>query len=166
VLLQPARCTAGEWDTRKCLHPNGIGTGLNYGMGTDADHDKNDPQMAYPAATILSKAGVKVGLSFVEDNFFRGLMWEAAWVYGQTQDANRALKNMSMTLSSSDALGMVTWNVGDLMGLPPSTARIEIGKPASFIMYGDSNHPIENEMYAKVTLIADSGKLQCHPIQD
>ncbi len=60
VILRPPRCTPGSWATRRCLVP-----------GT------------FPSAVeILRRAGVNVALANVEDNFIRGLIFEAGNFFG------------------------------------------------------------------------------------
>ena len=163
VLLRPARCTPGSWETRRCLLPNNIGQGLDFELSTGTTSPKLDEVM-FPAAHILMKAGVKVGVSFSEDNFARGLIWEAGWVFQDAKSAARALKQQGM--SAKEALGMITWNVADMFGI--KAGRLVEGELANVLVY--NSDPIEGahglgSLHSRLEMIVDGTTVRCHPRQ-
>ncbi|KAJ3300401.1 hypothetical protein HK104_000915 [Borealophlyctis nickersoniae] len=107
VILAPARCTPGTWETRLCRVP---------GHPTPS------------SISILHHAGVKVGLSIRENGNARNLMWEAGWAFADAiQDG---------LIEEKDAIGFVTWNVADAFELGnQGVGRIRVGGKAAFLGY-------------------------------
>ncbi|KAG0230274.1 hypothetical protein BGW42_001072 [Actinomortierella wolfii] len=90
---------------------------------------------------VLLKAGVKVGLSMAESEDVRRLSWEAGW----------ALSDLG--ISEKEAVGLVSWNLAELVGLPTG--------PSGLVLY--TGNPFE--FGAKVGAILGGGKtgIQCNP---
>jgi hypothetical protein len=128
VLLNPSRCTPSSWEHQRCRIPS----------------------TAPSAVSILREAGVKVGLSVPEDNFQRGLLWEAGWA--RVDDPK---------MNISESIGLVTWNIADMYNLPDGTGRILPNTPARFILY--SGEP--GKLSSMPKLIIDSTRNIVNPEQ-
>ncbi|KAJ3078292.1 hypothetical protein HK102_004600 [Quaeritorhiza haematococci] len=178
VILRPARCTPGIWETRRCILP---GTGAilgndNTAIFSSANSDSTTRVGDFPsvlsATEILHQAGVPVGLTPLEDNFVRGLLWEAGWAYADSQHVSsiaRTLKSISehdQGLTKSEAIGLITWNVAGAMGIDAEKAeyagRIQIGKWAGLVAY--LGCPLE--FGARIQLVSDGRRVLVHPVQD
>ena len=127
VILNPSRCMPGPWNQQRCIVPYSSPSSIE----------------------ILAKAGVSVGLSFTEDNFQRGLIWEAGWAKADAPD-----------LSVEDVIGMVSWNMADAYQLK-DIGKIQNKKRASFILY--SGEP--GQLSSHILLIVDGVDIQCNPQQ-
>lgn len=128
VIAMP-RCTLGPWESQRCLVPS-----------------------SYPSALqLLKRAGVNVGLAFGEDNFQRGLIWEAGW----------ALADAPLDLSVQDVVGMVTWNIASAYGLDKDVGRIREGAKAGFVVYGGT----PGELSSKPLMVVDGSWTTCNPSQ-
>ncbi|KAF9979040.1 hypothetical protein BGZ73_007142 [Actinomortierella ambigua] len=121
VILRPYLCTPVMWQAQQCLPgaPLSKDTGLS----------------------VLLKAGVKVGLSAVEQEDVRQLPWVAGW----------ALSDLGLT--EKEALGLVSWNLAELVDLPTGANGLVLYTGSPF-KYG-----------AKVGAILGGGKagIQCNP---
>ena len=123
----------------------------------------------FPAAHILKKQGVKVGLGFAEDNFARGLVWEAGWVYATSssifQSNNLTEKDR---LVSHEALGMVTWDMAEITGMKGLAGEIRVNEPARYLVYNAD--PIQGMhqlggLASHLQMIMDEDHVVCHPKQ-
>ena len=101
-------------------------------------------------------------MSVDEDNFIRGLRFEAAWKYAET------LGRESSELSRHEAIGLITWNVADAFMLNQnvsvtenSMGRVKIGKRASFIVL--NGDPLS--LKSKIQVFVDGKKSLCRPTQ-
>ena len=129
VILSPTRCTFGPWESQRCLVPS-----------------------SYPTAIqLLKKANVTVGLAMAEDNFQRGLIWEAGW----------ALADAPLELTVQDVVGMVTWNIAKAYGLDKDSGRVHVGTRADFVLYGGT----PGELSSKPLMIVDGAWTTCNPSQ-
>ena len=91
-----------------------------------------------------------MGLSVAEDNFQRGLLWEAGWVHADSPE-----------LSVQEMLGMVSWNVADLYGLADGVGRIVAGTRANLVLH--SGEP--GQLSSRLMMIVDGSKAECDPKQ-
>ncbi|KAG0036351.1 hypothetical protein BGZ82_004349 [Podila clonocystis] len=89
----------------------------------------------------LHKAGVKVGLAAFEGEEVRQLSWIAGWA------------RSDLGLTEKEAVGLVSWNLADIVGLPNA--------PSGLVVY--NGDPFE--FGAKVSAIVGGGKtgIQCNP---
>lgn len=89
----------------------------------------------------LHKAGVKVGLAALEGEDVRQLSWIAGWA------------RSDLGLNEKEAVGLVSWNLADIVGLSNA--------PAGLVIY--NGDPFE--FGAKVSAIVGGGKtgIQCNP---
>ncbi|KAI8904734.1 hypothetical protein EDD86DRAFT_212675 [Gorgonomyces haynaldii] len=122
VILKPARCTPNDWFTQRCKVTASKPTALE----------------------ILQGEGVNVGLSVLEDNFIRGLIWEAGW---QIEDAYEDLSEFE---KAKKAVALVTWNVANAYGIP-ERASLRVGDKANFVVYSGRPGSLE----ARVVLVVD-----------
>ncbi|KAJ3036750.1 hypothetical protein HDV00_002412 [Rhizophlyctis rosea] len=105
VILSPARCVPGTWETRRCR-----------------------VQWSTPSSVrILREAGVKVGLSVSEIGYARGLRWEAGWA---REDANYGEKRE--VVSVHEAIAFVPWPVAEGVG-GGMVGWVKAGGRASFV---------------------------------
>ena len=93
---------------------------------------------------------MRVGLAVPEDNFQRGLLWEAGWA---------RVDDPKMTVSES--IGLVTWNIADMYSLPYGTGRIVVNTTAQFILH--SGEPGTLSSIPK--LIVDRTRIDSRPVQ-
>lgn len=128
MLLNPSRCTPSSWEHQRCRIPSTIPS----------------------TVSILREAGVKVGLSVPEDNYQRGLLWEAGWA---------RVDDPKMTISES--IGLVSWNIADMYNLPHGTGRIIVNTTARFILH--SGEP--GSLSSMPKLIIDSTRNDARPEQ-
>ncbi|KAF9110782.1 hypothetical protein BGX27_005894 [Mortierella sp. AM989] len=91
--------------------------------------------------SILHKAGVKVGLAAHEPEDVRQLSWIAGWA------------KSDLGISEKEAVGLVSWNLAEIVGLPTN--------PSGLVIY--NGDPFE--FGAKVSAIVGGGKagIQCNP---
>jgi hypothetical protein len=91
--------------------------------------------------SILYKAGVKVGLAAHEPEDVRQLSWIAGWA------------RSDMNITEKEAVGLVSWNLAEIVGLPIN--------PSGLVIY--NGDPFE--FGAKVSAIVGGGKsgIQCNP---
>ncbi|KAF9083413.1 hypothetical protein BGX23_011504 [Mortierella sp. AD031] len=91
--------------------------------------------------SVLYKAGVKVGLAAHEPEDVRQLSWIAAWA------------RSDLNISEKEAVGLVSWNLAEIVGLPTG--------PSGLVIY--NGNPFE--FGAKVSAIVGGGKtgIQCNP---
>jgi hypothetical protein len=108
------------------------------------------PSTKPSTVSILREAGVKIGLSVPEDNFQRGLLWEAGWA--RVDDPK---------MSISESIGLVSWNIADMYDLPYGTGRIIANTPARFVLH--SGEP--GSLSSKPKLIIDSTRNDANPEQ-
>ncbi|TPX55745.1 hypothetical protein PhCBS80983_g05069 [Powellomyces hirtus] len=155
VILSPARCTPGTYETRRCILP---------GQGEKSRID------------ILREAGVKVALAVELPGDTRDLMWEAGWALADSHSSSLSHAQGNNTTrkpsppTESDAVGWVTWDVADalkearrqpLYPQLPDDGRITVGRPASFVVYDGS--PVV--FGTRILLTADREKVTCKPEQ-
>ncbi|GJJ68433.1 hypothetical protein EMPS_00779 [Entomortierella parvispora] len=91
--------------------------------------------------SVLYKAGVKVGLAAHEPEDVRQLSWIAGWA------------RSDLGISEKEAVGLVSWNLAEIVGLPTG--------PTGLVIY--NGDPFE--FGAKVSVIVGGGKsgIQCNP---
>ncbi|KAF9906005.1 hypothetical protein BX616_000828 [Lobosporangium transversale] len=91
--------------------------------------------------SILYKAGVKVGLAAHEPEDVRQLSWIAGWA------------RSDLGLKEKDAVGLVSWNLAEIVGLPTNSSGL--------VLY--NGNPFE--FGAKISAIIGGGKsgIQCNP---
>ncbi|KAF9190539.1 hypothetical protein BGZ51_008477 [Haplosporangium sp. Z 767] len=91
--------------------------------------------------SVLYKAGVKVGLAAFESEDVRQLSWIAGWA------------RSDLNISEKEAVGLVSWNLADIVGLPTG--------PTGLVVY--NGNPFE--FGAKVAALVGGGKtgIQCNP---
>ncbi|KAK3806525.1 MAG: hypothetical protein J3R72DRAFT_108273 [Linnemannia gamsii] len=91
--------------------------------------------------SVLHKAGVKVGLAAHEPEDVRQLSWIAAWA------------RSDLNITEKEAVGLVSWNLAEIVGLPTG--------PSGLVIY--NGNPFE--FGAKVSAIVGGGKtgIQCNP---
>ena len=112
-MIYPARCTPKNWENLHCRLPS-----------------------EYPSTIeLLRRAGVTIGLGTNEDSSVRGLMFEAAWQYADSNDPSAS--KIESKMSESEAIGLVTWNVADILGIDKkiSAGRIKIGMVPRLVGY-------------------------------
>jgi hypothetical protein len=125
VILSPARCTPSGWFDQDCLV-----SGKN-------------PSSYY----LLEKAGVNVGLSVKEDNFIRGLIWEAGWQVADLPD----YESFSDFEIAQKSAALVTWNVAKAFGIQDKVGSIRIGTKPNFVVYND----VPGTLSARTVLVVD-----------
>ncbi|KAF8971311.1 hypothetical protein BGZ46_010308 [Entomortierella lignicola] len=91
--------------------------------------------------SVLHKAGVKVGLAAHEPEDVRQLAWIAGWA------------KSDLGITEKEAVGLVSWNLAEIVGLPTS--------PSGLVIY--NGEPFE--FGAKISAIIGGGKtgVQCNP---
>ncbi|KAF9920078.1 hypothetical protein FBU30_010136 [Linnemannia zychae] len=91
--------------------------------------------------TALYKAGVRVGLAAHEAEDVRQLSWIAAWA------------RSDLNLTEKEAVGLVSWNLAEIVGLPTG--------PTGLVIYNGSPF----EFGAKISAVVGGGKtgIQCNP---
>ncbi|KAJ3013773.1 hypothetical protein HKX48_005520 [Thoreauomyces humboldtii] len=147
VILSPARCTPGNFESLGCIVPGGSGK-------TRLD--------------LLTEAGVNTSIAVTIPGDTRQLMWEAGWAL-----ADSKLDYGSPDLAEREAIGWVTWNAADAVRLkvsvndneePPTAkgGRIIVGTPALFVVYDGS--PVH--FGTNILLTADGDQVNCRPQQD
>ncbi|RUS35081.1 hypothetical protein BC938DRAFT_476063 [Jimgerdemannia flammicorona] len=150
VILRPARCTPRTWFSQHCL----VGP----------------PISPVTALDVLVRKGVLVGLASldVDDGYVRNLVWDAG---GSSHHAKlRFLIQLvtgwnlatNPTLTETDAVGLVSWNIAKMFGLR-DTGRIEEGSLAELVAY--NGNPFQ--MGTKVQLVVGGGRkgITCFPQQ-
>jgi hypothetical protein len=125
VILNPSRCTPSNWFNQACLV-----TGSN------------------PSALHkLQTAGLNVGISVKEDNFIRGLIWEAGW---QIADLPGYTTFTDFEIAQRTA-ALVTWNIAKAFGIEDLVGTIKTGQKPNFVVYSD----VPGTLSAKVLLVVD-----------
>ncbi|KAK3822422.1 MAG: hypothetical protein JOS17DRAFT_753523 [Linnemannia elongata] len=91
--------------------------------------------------SVLYKAGVNVGLAAHEPEDVRQLSWIAAWA------------RSDLNITEKEAVGLVSWNLAKIVGLPTG--------PSGLVIY--NGNPFE--FGAKVSAVVGGGKtgIQCNP---
>lgn len=91
--------------------------------------------------SVLYNAGVKVGLAAEEPEDVRQLSWLAGWA------------KSDLGLDEKQAIGLVSWNLAELVGLPPNPSGLVIFNGDPF------------EFGAKIAVLIGGGKsgIQCNP---
>ncbi|KAF8936533.1 hypothetical protein EDD21DRAFT_425833 [Dissophora ornata] len=91
--------------------------------------------------SVLYKAGVTVGLAAAEFEDVRQMPWIAAWA------------RSDLDISEKEAVGLLSWNLAEIMDLPTG--------PSGLVIYNGSPF----EFGAKVSAIVGGGKsgIQCNP---
>ncbi|KAI1291569.1 hypothetical protein EDD11_008850 [Mortierella claussenii] len=91
--------------------------------------------------SVLYKAGVRVGLAAHEPEDVRQLSWIAGWA------------KSDLNISEKDAVGLVSWSLAEIIGLPAN--------PSGLVIY--NGNPFE--FGAQVSAIVGGGKagIQCNP---
>ncbi|KAF8928307.1 hypothetical protein BGZ58_009745 [Dissophora ornata] len=91
--------------------------------------------------SVLYNAGVKVGLAAHEAEDVRQLSWIAGWA------------RSDLGISEKEAVGLVSWNLAEIIGLAPN--------PSGLVIY--NGNPFE--FGAKISAIVGGGKsgVQCNP---
>jgi hypothetical protein len=135
VILNPARCTPSGWFNQACLV-----TGSN-------------PSALYK----LQKAGVNVAISVKEDNFVRGLIWEAGW---QVADLPGYESFTDFEIAQKTA-ALITWNVAKAFGIDDVVGTIKVGRKPNFVVYNG----VPGTLAAKVTLVVDSDVVESNTAQ-
>ncbi|KAJ3273639.1 hypothetical protein HDV01_004248 [Terramyces sp. JEL0728] len=125
VVLSPTRCTPSSWYKQECLVTGSSPT----------------------AYSQLLAAGVNVAISGPEDNFIRGLIWEAGWIVADLPNYHE----LSDFEKAKHAASLLTWNVAKAFKLEGLVGTINTGSPARFVVYDD----IPGTLKAKVTLVVD-----------
>ncbi|KAJ3320467.1 hypothetical protein HDV06_005290 [Boothiomyces sp. JEL0866] len=125
VVLSPTRCTPSSWYKQECLVTGSSPTGYSQ----------------------LYDAGVNVAISGPEDNFIRGLIWEAGWIVADLPNYHE----LSDFEKAKHAASLLTWNVAKAFKLEGLVGTIAVGSPARFVVYDD----IPGTLEAKVTLVID-----------
>ncbi|KAI8972060.1 hypothetical protein BDF20DRAFT_915791 [Mycotypha africana] len=113
VILMPARCYPTTWQARYCL------TGPPVTPNTVLD--------------VLLEHNVRVGLGStdVDNGDARNLIWEAGWNLAHNP-----------SFSPQDAVGLVTWNIGNMFDLTEKLAgQLREGGEADFVAY--NGNPFE-----------------------
>ena len=85
-----------------------------------------------------------------EDNFQRGLIWEAGWAQADAP---------SLTLQ--DVLGMVSWNIAHMYGLNQGVAQIVPSTRANFVLYSGT----PGQLSSHLLMIVDGSQTVCNPSQ-
>lgn len=131
VVLSPARCVPSQWFNRRCI----LG-----GVGQSA------------VARLIEK-GINVGVSTDQDNFARGLIWEAGWA------ATEYFESLSITTPVPDefavakfAVSLATWNIAKAFKLTSNRGNIQIGEHANFVVYDG----VPGTFDARVLLVVDT----------
>ncbi|KAI8928128.1 hypothetical protein BC831DRAFT_449924 [Entophlyctis helioformis] len=133
ILLLPARCTPSTWETRECREPSRVPSGYS----------------------ILKDNNVNVGLGVPEDNFVRGLIWEAGWA---VSDRNANLTDFEF---AKESVGLVSWNLAEAYGFLPRT-EIAVGRPANLVVYDN----VPGTLKAHVRAVVDTTTVECQTVQD
>lgn len=102
--------------------------------------------------SILVRAGVTVGISVTQEGNARNLLWEAGWAQ---QDAQGGI-------GEAEAVGLVTWNVADSVGVGEVAGRIVVGRRAGFV--GFDGAPVA--FGSTPQIIGDGHNVVCWPVQD
>ncbi|KAF8925052.1 hypothetical protein BGZ47_003511 [Haplosporangium gracile] len=91
--------------------------------------------------SVLYNAGVNVGLAAHEPEDVRQLSWIAAWA------------RSDLNISEKEAVGLVSWNLAEIVGLPTG--------PSGLVIY--NGNPFE--FGAKISAVVGGGKtgIQCNP---
>ncbi|KAI7863022.1 hypothetical protein BDF14DRAFT_1885495 [Spinellus fusiger] len=124
VILMSARCMPGKWSSRLCM----MGPPLTPLTGLD----------------VLLRHKVKVGLTSTdpENGDAGGLIWEAGWNLAHNDQ-----------LTPSDAIGLITWNIASMFGMPKETSTLKVGQKAEFVAY--NGNPLE--FGARVMMVYGGG---------
>ncbi|KAJ3306445.1 hypothetical protein HDV03_005055 [Kappamyces sp. JEL0829] len=125
VILANARCTPNSWYNRDCLVSGSKPSALEK----------------------LRSAGVTVGVSVKEDNFVRGLIWEAGMIYYGLNDYEK----WDTFRRAKEAVALVTWNVAKAYGLDAKIGTIAVGRRPNFVVYDGPPGTLE----AKVRMVVD-----------
>ncbi|KAJ8329721.1 hypothetical protein QVD99_004002 [Batrachochytrium dendrobatidis] len=132
VIFAPARCTPSSWFTRQCL----------------------EPSRTPSAYSILKANNVNVGLSVSEDNFVRGLIWEAGWA---VSDRNANLTDFEF---AQESVGLVSWNIARMYGFLDRVV-LRVGGKAHFVIFDD----VPGTFKAHVRAVVDQELIECNPNQ-
>ncbi|KAH6598584.1 hypothetical protein BASA50_003622 [Batrachochytrium salamandrivorans] len=133
VLLLPARCTPSTWGTRECIEPSRVSSSYS----------------------IFRNNSVNVCLSIPEDNFSRGLIWEAGWTVSDRH------ANLSDFEFAQESIGLVSWNIAKAYGFESRTT-IRVGGPAHFVVFDN----VPGTLKASVRAVVDGDIAECHTEQN
>jgi hypothetical protein len=130
VILNPPRCTPASWEQQRCQVPSTSPSTIQ----------------------ILVNHNVNVGLAMSEDNFQRGLIWEAGW----------ARADAPKTLTTHKAIGLVTWNIAKAYGIQDSGAgSIRVGDRVNALLYSGEPGRLSSHLW----LLLDGPRIICNPKQ-
>jgi imidazolonepropionase-like amidohydrolase len=101
----------------------------------------------------LVSAGIKVAVSVKEDNFVRGLMWEASWQYATSKDR----------LSPQQTLVLVTWHAAQVADIGQKSGLLSLGPDVQLNMF--SQDPILDGFESKLMVIVHGKWVKSHPKQ-
>jgi hypothetical protein len=142
VILEPFQCTPEPIDSKRCRSLSSLGHPVLSGLV----HEQHDQPLAPPTTVAsLIEARVKVAISEEDDNDIQNLVFDAGWANWL---AKRRVDGsmLSVNQNVSDPVGLITWNIADILGLDasgdqnkkamPNVGRIAVGQPgASFVAY-------------------------------
>lgn len=134
VIFSPARCTPETWFNQDCRVTSTNPSALH----------------------ILQSAGVNVGVSFTEDNFARGLIWEAGWQIADLPDY-QSLDDFQIAQKSA---ALTTWNIAKAYGLE-NVGTIQVGRRPNFVVYDG----VPGTLAAEVTLVVDGNLVETNTTQ-
>ncbi|CAG8508794.1 11049_t:CDS:2, partial [Scutellospora calospora] len=103
---------------------------------------------------ILHKNNVKIGIGVTESGSERNLIWDAGWIG----------INSGGVISEKDSIGLISWNLEEILCLNKKDRRLMKGNIANFVAY--DGHPFD--MRTKVKIVAGGGrsKILINPEQD
>lgn len=139
ILLQPARCVPGTWETRDCRLPFSRPT---------------TTEMLIGSSEIGKESGIVMAISVTEPDQVRSLRFEAGWL---------AAEAVTSGVSIEYAVGAVTWHVADSFGLGSTgIGRVLVGTRAN--MVGLNGEPLA--LQTEIQIIGDGANVVLHPKQD
>lgn len=122
VILTPLLCTPGRWETQNCL------TGSPITNGT--------------AIHVLHAKGVKAAIGLSDNGLANNLAWEAGW----------AQRTSYGSISEEEAIGFITSNVQDILGLTDTSVQSKFA--SDFVVWSGSPFDLDSQ----VVMISDSNK--------
>jgi hypothetical protein len=166
VVLRPVMCTPEAYDARRCRSL----TSLEHPMFHQQQQvvDMNSLQTSI---SILHDAGVKLAVTSEDDNWVHDLVWLAGWTRWMSNRRVDGSLMETQAMSLHEAVGLVTWNVADILGIDKTLRHGELTNATVFtsaVMYANG-HPLKTTLAPLALSLVPTSQnrviLRCNPKQ-
>ncbi len=139
VILQPVLCTPDQYDNRRCRSLSSLEHPMFH------RHRVQDMNDLMTSVSILREAGVKLAVASDDDNFIHDVVWMAGWArWMSNRRIDGSLAASVPEMSHHEAVGLLTWQLADILGLNPEQGSIKKGRASllNAVLYA-GRHPMD-----------------------